>query len=250
MDDLLDLYDACFARIDDVLNPRSPVKNLFLVGTEWMPLGNRFEIERLAASPQLARVEGLHFLGCQLDAGGVRTLVSSPHLVGLKRLAVSLDYIGDDGARAIAGAPALASLEELFLLANAIGPEGARALASSRNLNRLTFLHLNGTIALERELAAQGLFPAVDPLASTSRLLDPLQVGEDHYNTAREVQRVLQRYKDLQDIIAILGVEELPEDDKVLVGRARRIQRYLTQPMFVAQRFTGYDGRYVPIKDT
>ena len=75
-------------------------------------------------------------------------------------------------------------------------------------------------------------------------------MGEDHYNTAREVQRVLQRYKDLQDIIAILGVEELPEDDKVLVGRARRIQRYLTQPMFVAQRFTGYDGRYVPIKDT
>ncbi len=113
-----------------------------------------------------------------------------------------------------------------------------------------TFLHLNGTIALERELAAQGLFPAIDPLASTSRLLDPLLVGEEHYNTAREVQRVLQRYKDLQDIIAILGVEELPEDDKVLVGRARRIQRYLTQPMFVAQRFTGYDGRYVPIKDT
>jgi F-type H+-transporting ATPase subunit beta len=113
-----------------------------------------------------------------------------------------------------------------------------------------TFLHLNGTIALERELAAQGLFPAIDPLASTSRLLDPLQVGEEHYNTAREVQRVLQRYKDLQDIIAILGVEELPEDDKVLVGRARRIQRFLTQPMFVAQRFTGYEGRYVPIKES
>jgi F-type H+-transporting ATPase subunit beta len=113
-----------------------------------------------------------------------------------------------------------------------------------------TFTHLNGTIALERELAAQGLFPAVDPLASTSRLLDPAFVGEDHYNTAREVQRVLQRYKDLQDIIAILGIEELPAEDKVLVARARRVQRFLTQPMFVAARFTGREGRYVPIKET
>jgi F-type H+/Na+-transporting ATPase subunit beta len=113
-----------------------------------------------------------------------------------------------------------------------------------------TFLHLNGTIALERELAAQGLFPAVDPLASTSRLLDPLLVGEEHYNTARDAQRVLQRYRDLQDIIAILGIEELPPDDKVLVGRARRIQRFLTQPFFVGQRFTGREGRYVPIKES
>jgi F-type H+-transporting ATPase subunit beta len=113
-----------------------------------------------------------------------------------------------------------------------------------------TFTHLNGTIALERELAAQGLFPAVDPLASTSRLLDPALVGEDHYNTAREVQRVLQRYKDLQDIIAILGIEELPAEDKILVARARRVQRFLTQPMFVAARFTGREGRYVPIKET
>jgi F-type H+-transporting ATPase subunit beta len=113
-----------------------------------------------------------------------------------------------------------------------------------------TFTHLNGTIALERELAAQGLFPAVDPLASTSRLLDPALVGENHYNTAREVQRVLQRYKDLQDIIAILGIEELPAEDKILVARARRVQRFLTQPMFVAARFTGREGRYVPIKET
>jgi F-type H+-transporting ATPase subunit beta len=113
-----------------------------------------------------------------------------------------------------------------------------------------TFLHLNGTIALERELAAQGLYPAVDPLASTSRLLDPLIVGEEHYNTAREVQRVLQRYKDLQDIIAILGIEELPPEDRALVGRARRIQRFLTQSMFVAERFTGYPGRYVPVHET
>jgi F-type H+/Na+-transporting ATPase subunit beta len=113
-----------------------------------------------------------------------------------------------------------------------------------------TFLHLNGTISLERELAAQGLFPAVDPLASTSRLLDPQIVGEEHYNTAREVQRVLQRYKDLQDIIAILGIEELPPEDRALVGRARRIQRFLTQPMYVAERFTGREGRYVPIRES
>jgi F-type H+/Na+-transporting ATPase subunit beta len=113
-----------------------------------------------------------------------------------------------------------------------------------------TFSHLNGTIALERELAAQGLFPAVDPLASTSRLLDPGIVGEEHYNTAREVQRVLQRYKDLQDIIAILGIDELSADDKMLVARARRIQRFLTQPMYVAEKFTGREGRYVPIKDS
>jgi F-type H+-transporting ATPase subunit beta len=113
-----------------------------------------------------------------------------------------------------------------------------------------TFLHLNGTIALERELAAQGLYPAVDPLASTSRLLDPLIVGDAHYNTAREVQRVLQRYKDLQDIIAILGIEELPPEDRALVARARRIQRFLTQSMFVAERFTGYPGRYVPVRET
>jgi F-type H+/Na+-transporting ATPase subunit beta len=113
-----------------------------------------------------------------------------------------------------------------------------------------TFLHLNGTISLERELAAQGLFPAVDPLASNSRLLDPLIVGEEHYNTARAVQSVLQRYKNLQDIIAILGIEELPPEDRQIVSQARRIQRFLTQPMFVAAKFTGRDGRYVKIKDT
>ena len=113
-----------------------------------------------------------------------------------------------------------------------------------------TFLHLNGVIALERSIAEQGIFPAVDPLASTSRILDPLVVGEEHYTTAREVQRVLQKFKDLQDIIAILGVDELSEDDKVLVGRARKIQRFLSQPFFTAAQFTGRDGRYVPVKDT
>ncbi|MGB9775088.1 MAG: F0F1 ATP synthase subunit beta [Anaerolineae bacterium] len=113
-----------------------------------------------------------------------------------------------------------------------------------------TFAHLDATIALERRLAAQGLYPAVDPLASTSRILDPHIVGEDHYNVAREVQRVLQRYQDLQDIIAILGVEELSEEDKQTVARARKIQRFLTQPMHVAERFTGRAGRYVPIEET
>ncbi len=113
-----------------------------------------------------------------------------------------------------------------------------------------TFAHLDATISLERVLAAQGLFPAVDPLASTSRILDPLIVGKEHYDVARGVQRTLQRYKDLQDIIAILGVEELSEDDKLVVARARRIQRFLTQPMHVAEQFTGQVGAYVKIEET
>ncbi len=112
------------------------------------------------------------------------------------------------------------------------------------------FSHLDGTIALERSIASAGRFPAVDPLSSTSKILDPNVVGEDHYTTAREVQEVLQRYKDLQDIIAILGVEELSDDDKVLVARARKIEQFLTQPMFVASQFTGLEGRYVKIGDT
>lgn len=112
------------------------------------------------------------------------------------------------------------------------------------------FTHLDSTIALERSIAARGLFPAVDPLASTSNILDPNVVGEDHYRTAREVQQVLQRYKDLQDIIAILGVEELSDSDKLLVSRARKIENFLSQPMKVAEQFTGRPGRYVPIRDT
>jgi F-type H+-transporting ATPase subunit beta len=113
-----------------------------------------------------------------------------------------------------------------------------------------TFAHLDATIALDRAIAARALFPAVDPLVSTSRILDPNIVGEDHYNVAREVQRVLQRYKDLQDIIAILGVEELSEDDKLLVGRARKIERFLSQPFFTAAQFTGREGRYVSLRET
>jgi F-type H+-transporting ATPase subunit beta len=113
-----------------------------------------------------------------------------------------------------------------------------------------TFGHLDAVVALERSIAEQGLYPAVDPLVSTSRILDPGVVGEEHYRVAREVQRVLQRYKDLQDIIAILGIEELSEEDKLSVSRARRIQRFLSQPMFVTEVFTGRPGKYVKIEDT
>ena len=113
-----------------------------------------------------------------------------------------------------------------------------------------TFAHLDASISLERALAEQALFPAVDPLSSTSRILDPLIIGDDHYEVARRVQQALQRYKDLQDIIAILGVDELSEDDKLTVARARKMQRFLTQPFFVAEVFTGSPGRYVKIEDT
>ncbi len=112
------------------------------------------------------------------------------------------------------------------------------------------FAHLDGTIALERSIASRGLFPAVDPLGSTSKILDPLVVGDDHYRVAREVQQILQRYKDLQDIIAILGIDELSDDDKLLVARARKIELFLSQPMKVAEQFTGREGKYVKIKDT
>jgi F-type H+-transporting ATPase subunit beta len=113
-----------------------------------------------------------------------------------------------------------------------------------------TFAHLDATTVLSRQIAELGIYPAVDPLDSTSRILDPRIVGEEHYNIARSVQRILQRYKDLQDIIAILGMEELSEEDKVTVARARKIQRFLSQPFFVAETFTGTPGRYVPLKET
>jgi len=113
-----------------------------------------------------------------------------------------------------------------------------------------TFGHLDAVIALERSIAELGIYPAVDPLSSNSRILDPAVVGQEHYDTARGVQKVLQRYKELQDIIAILGIEELSEEDKLAVARARRIQRFLSQPMFVAEAFTGTEGKYVPIKET
>ncbi len=112
------------------------------------------------------------------------------------------------------------------------------------------FAHLDATTNLSRAISEKGIYPAVDPLASTSRLLTPEVVGEEHYKVAREVQRVLQRYKDLQDIIAILGMDELSEDDKVTVARARRIERFLSQPFFVAEQFTGNKGKYVEVKDT
>ena len=113
-----------------------------------------------------------------------------------------------------------------------------------------TFTHLDATLALERSIAEKGIYPAIDPLASTSRILDPNIVGAEHYNTAREVQRVLQRYKNLQDIIAILGVDELSEDDKLLVARARKIEKFFGQPFVTAEQFTGRKGVYVPMKET
>ncbi len=113
-----------------------------------------------------------------------------------------------------------------------------------------TFTHLDATTVLSRRISELGIYPAVDPLDSTSRILDPHVVGEEHYNLARAVQKVLQRYKDLQDIIAILGIDELSEDDKVIVSRARKIQRFLSQPFFVAEPFTGQQGRYVKLEDT
>jgi len=113
-----------------------------------------------------------------------------------------------------------------------------------------TFAHLDATTVLSRQIVELGIYPAVDPLDSTSRIMDPAILGEDHYNTAKRVQEVLQRYKDLQDIIAILGMDELSDEDKVTVNRARKIQKFLSQPFFVAEAFTGRSGKYVPIKDT
>jgi F-type H+-transporting ATPase subunit beta len=113
-----------------------------------------------------------------------------------------------------------------------------------------TFAHLDATTVLSRSIASLGIYPAVDPLDSTSRILTPDIVGIEHYEIAKEVQRILQRYKELQDIIAIMGMEELSEDDKVIVNRARKIQRFLSQPFTVAEQFTGMEGRYVPLKET
>ena len=113
-----------------------------------------------------------------------------------------------------------------------------------------TFAHLDATTVLSRDIVAMGIYPAVDPLESTSRILDPKVVGEEHYAVARKVQEILQRNKELQDIIAILGMDELPEEDKLTVFRARKIQRYLSQPFFVGEQFTGYKGKYVPLKET
>ncbi len=113
-----------------------------------------------------------------------------------------------------------------------------------------TFAHLNGSVVLSRQIAELGIYPAVDPLDSTSTILDANFIGDDHYNTARRVQRTLQKYKDLQDIIAILGMEELSEDDKVTVARARKVQRFLGQPFFSAEVFTGSPGKFVKVEDT
>ncbi|MBO6259945.1 MAG: F0F1 ATP synthase subunit beta, partial [Lachnospiraceae bacterium] len=113
-----------------------------------------------------------------------------------------------------------------------------------------TFAHLDATTVLSRAISEQGIYPAVDPLDSTSRILDPRVVGEEHYEVARGVQEILQKYKELQDIIAILGMDELSEEDRLVVSRARKVQRYLSQPFFVATQFTGMEGKYVPIAET
>ncbi len=113
-----------------------------------------------------------------------------------------------------------------------------------------SFGHLDARVALDRKIVELGIYPAVHPLNSTSRMMDPRVIGDEHYKVAREVQRILQRYADLQDIIAILGMDELSEEDKVVVGRARRIQKFLSQPFFVAEQFTGSPGKYVPMKET
>jgi F-type H+-transporting ATPase subunit beta len=113
-----------------------------------------------------------------------------------------------------------------------------------------TFAHLDATTELSREITEKGIYPAVDPLASTSRLLDPAYIGQEHYDVAREVQRILQRYNELQDIIAILGIDELSEEDRVTVQRARRLERFLSHPMYVAEQFTGIPGVFVPLDET
>jgi len=112
------------------------------------------------------------------------------------------------------------------------------------------FAHLDGTVVLSRQISELGIYPAVDPLDSTSRILDPKIVGDEHYAVSRKVQSILQKYKELQDIIAILGIEELSEDDKIVVSRARKIQRFLSQPFSVAETFTGTPGKYVKLEDT
>ncbi len=113
-----------------------------------------------------------------------------------------------------------------------------------------TFTHLDSTVVLSRQIAERGLYPAVDPLDSSSQILDPQYVGDEHYQVARQVQEILQRNKELQDIIAILGIDELSEEDKLIVQRARKIERFLSQPFFVASQFTGQEGKYVKIEDT
>jgi F-type H+-transporting ATPase subunit beta len=139
-----------------------------------------------------------------------------------------------------AGGRSITSLQAIYVPADDLTDPAPHA----------AFAHLDATTVLSRDIASLGIYPAVDPLDSTSRILDPRYVGEEHYATARRVQEILQRYKDLQDIIAILGMDELAEEDKVIVSRARKIQRFLSQPFFVAEQFTGIPGKYVPIDET
>jgi hypothetical protein len=166
-------------------------------------------------------------------------------------------------ARASALAPESAVRAEAAAIAAKSADPAVRAFEALRLVEEKTryffvgmdgggyaFAHLDATTNLSRAIAELGIYPAVDPLASSSRILDPRIIGEEHYTVARLVKQILQRYKDLQDIIAILGIDELSEDDKLTVTRARKIQKFLSQPFFVAEQFTGYKGKYVPIADT
>jgi F-type H+-transporting ATPase subunit beta len=139
-----------------------------------------------------------------------------------------------------AGGRSITSLQAIYVPADDLTDPAPHA----------AFAHLDATTVLSRDIASLGIYPAVDPLDSTSRILDPRYVGEAHYAVARRVQEILQRYKDLQDIIAILGIDELSEEDKVIVSRARKIQRFLSQPFFVAEQFTGIPGKYVRLEET
>ena len=133
---------------------------------------------------------------------------------------------------------------------SAVGYQPTLATEMGALQERITFTHLDATTVLSRDIASQGIYPAVDPLDSTSRILSPEVVGQEHYEIARDVQKVLQRYKELQDIIAIMGMDELSEEDKLTVSRARKVQRFLSQSFHVAEQFTGMPGQYVPLKET
>ncbi len=153
-------------------------------------------------------------------------------------------------ATEMAAAPGAHHLDQARAPSPRCRPSSCPPTTTPTRRRRRPSRHLDSTIRLERNIAELGIYPAVDPLTSTSRVLDPLVVGQEHYDVARETQRVLQRYRDLQDIIAILGIDELSEEDKLTVGRARRLQRFMSQPFFVAEVFTGRSGKYVSIKDT
>ena len=189
------------------------------------------------------RRAALHRQHLPLSAGRLGSLgADGPHAVGRR---LSADARAPRWARSKSASP-----RRTRARSRRCKPCTFRPTTTPTRPSPSTFAHLDATTALSRPISELGIYPAVDPLASTSRILDPQIIGEEHYAVARGVQEMLQRYKDLQDIIAILGVEELSEDDKIVVGRARRIQRFFSQPFFVAEQFTGRPGKYVKLSDT